>query len=172
MRRSKPRRSAARHIAPGYRVDSQSIFSQFLRSLFTASNSVDVIPFGTGSRLRPPASLSDAERRAFVDVIVATPPDQFRPSDLPLLTRYCELVALADRAAAELRDGYPVTTDGKINPWFSIHQQATKAISGLCLRLRLSPQSRMRRASKKKPSGPVLALVRPPLMAGPSHRRA
>jgi len=46
-----------------------------------------------------------------VDVIVATPPDQFRPSDLPLLTRYCELVALADRAAAELRDGNPVTTD-------------------------------------------------------------
>jgi hypothetical protein len=42
-----------------------------------------------------------------------------------------------------------VTPDGKMSPWVSIHQTATKTLSGLALRLRLGPQSRMRTQSKK-----------------------
>ena len=48
-----------------------------------------------------------------------------------------------------------MTTDGKLSPWFAIHQKTTKAMTGLALRLRLSPQSRVAKASKKTPAAPV-----------------
>jgi hypothetical protein len=47
-----------------------------------------------------------------------------------------------------------VTADGRVSPWFVIHQQATKSLSGLALRLRLGPQSRALKAPKRK-AGPL-----------------
>jgi hypothetical protein len=87
--------------------------------------------------------------------VTSVPSTQFTASDLPLLTRYVETLVLAEQAAGELRVGSLVTTDGKVNPWFQIHQQATKAMAGLALRLRLGPQSRVAKASKKSAAGPV-----------------
>ena len=103
---------------------------------------LSVIPVdGKPDRLLPPVSLSDAERTVFVDLVAACDPTHFRPSDLPLLVRYCEAVVLAERAALELRLGAVV--DGKPSPWITIQEKAVRAIVALSMRLRLSPQSRI-----------------------------
>jgi hypothetical protein len=86
---------------------------------------------------------------------VQRPPDgQLRESDLPLLCRWAEATVQAEMAASELQASGMVTADGRVSPWFSIHQQATKSLTMLALRLRLGPQSRADKARKTLP-GPV-----------------
>jgi hypothetical protein len=111
----------------------------------------DTVPYGAGTRrLRPPASLSGPEKRAFLDLVVACPSSQFEPQDIPLTVRWCELCVMAEAANVELQASGMVTADGKVSPWFTIHQQATKSLSGLALRLRISPQCRTKKAPKRK----------------------
>jgi hypothetical protein len=94
--------------------------------------------------------LSDDAKRHFVDFVTTAHSRQFTAGDLPLLVRWAELCVAAERAAFEMEQrGGMVTPDGKVSAWFAIHQQATKALSGLALRLRLGPQSRQQRQSKK-----------------------
>jgi hypothetical protein len=100
------------------------------------------------SRLHPPPTLSEPERRIFLDLISACAADHFRQSDLPLLCRYCEAIDLAERAAKELRSS-PVFA-GKISPWVIVQEKAGRTIIALSMRLRLSPQARQVR----QPSSP------------------
>ena len=51
---------------------------------------------------------------------------------------------MAEQAAGELTAGGMVV-DGKPSPWFTIHQQATKALALLAMRLRLSLQARAKK---------------------------
>jgi phage terminase small subunit len=97
---------------------------------------------GTASRLDPPASLPEAERGIFVDLVNACEPKHFRPSDLPLLLRYCEASVLAEHAARELRQTGAVV-NGKPSPWIAVQEKAVRAMVALSMRLRLSPQSRI-----------------------------
>ena len=92
-------------------------------------------------RLAPPDCLGDDERRRFIELVGACDPSQFRTSDLPLLCRYVEADALAERAAAELQASGPVV-DGKASPWLVVQEKAVRAMVALSMRLRLSPQSR------------------------------
>src|SRR4029077_15028878 len=81
----------------------------------------DVVPFGAGNeRLRPPPSLAEPEKQAFLDLVTTTDPKQFRPSDLPRLCRWAELTVMAEQAAGELQAGGMVTADGRVSPWFTI----------------------------------------------------
>jgi hypothetical protein len=113
----------------------------------------DVTPFGLpDGRLQPPANLGTLEKRVFLDLISRVPAGQFRDSDLALISRWCELVVLAETAAGELAAGGMVTTDGKVSPWFSIHERCTKSLVALALRLRLSPQARADKAPKALPA--------------------
>jgi len=49
-------------------------------------DTTDVTFYGAGNgRLRPPATLGEAEKRAFVDLVTTTPAGQFTAADLPLL---------------------------------------------------------------------------------------
>jgi phage terminase small subunit len=115
----------------------------------------DIEPFGAGSRcLRPPASLSRPQKAAFLDLVTTCPATQFAPSDMPLLVRWCELCVMAESANFELQASGLLAPDGKPSPWFRIHLDCTKALSGLALRLRLGPQSRAPKAPKRK-AGPV-----------------
>ena len=57
----------------------------------------------SSARLHPPSSLSPTEKQIFVNLVGACSVDHFRESDLPLLARYAEAIALAERAAKELR---------------------------------------------------------------------
>src|SRR5262245_23619808 len=113
----------------------------------------DAVPFGLPNRrLRPPGTLSELEKRAFVALVAASPAEQFTAADMDLLVSWAETTVLARRAARELElAGGPVLPDGKTNAWFAIHQQCVKTLNGLAIRLRLSPQGRnpTARASKK-----------------------
>jgi phage terminase small subunit len=93
------------------------------------------------NQLQPPGSLSEAERKVFIDIVTACEPQHFRPADLPLLVRYVEACVLADQAAEQLRDGAVI--DGKPSPWITVQEKAVRAMVALSMRLRLSPQSRI-----------------------------
>lgn len=97
-------------------------------------------PLGAAPRLKPPATMSDPARQLFLDLVLGAKPEHFQATDLPLLVRYCEAHAMAERAEKEMADE-PVIED-KASPWIGIHAQMTKAASVLAMRLRLSPQSR------------------------------
>jgi phage terminase small subunit len=107
-----------------------------------SAEALSVIPInGKPNRLQPPESLSEAERKVFVDLVTACEPQHFRPADLPLLVRYVEACILADQAAEQLRLGAVI--DGKPSPWVTIQEKAVRAMVALSMRLRLSPQSRI-----------------------------
>jgi hypothetical protein len=112
----------------------------------------DVVPYGLGNRrLSPPPSLSEREKAHFLDLVLGCPSSQFERSDLPLLIRWSELAAMAEEAAEHLRTE-DLVVDGKVNAWFTIHQMATKSMSGLALRLKVSPQARSPKAPKTRPT--------------------
>jgi phage terminase small subunit len=105
-------------------------------------SSPNVVAFDAGrSRLRPPAKLSELERSVFLDVVGTSRPEHFRPSDMPLLCRYCEAAALGDLAAEHLRMEGPVV-GGRPSPWITVQEKAVRAMVALSMRLRLSPQAR------------------------------
>lgn len=93
------------------------------------------------TQLQPPTTLSDVERKVFVDLVAACASDHFRSSDLPLLARYCEATVLAEQAARELRGGAVV--DGRPSAWVTVQEKTIRALVALSMRLRLSPQSRI-----------------------------
>ena len=114
----------------------------------------DVTPFGLpDERLKPPDHLGPLEKRVFFHLITHAPAGQFREVDLSLVCRWCELSAVADRAAAELATGNLVTEDGRPTPWLSVHERAVKGLVALSLRLQLAPQSRASKAPKTSPAG-------------------
>jgi hypothetical protein len=99
----------------------------------------DIVEY-TGSqtrRLRPPATLGGRERAVFLDLVTSCDPRHFRNADIPLMARYVEAVVLAEQAAGELAAG-GVVIDGKVSPWFQVHQAACKTVGVLALRLRLA----------------------------------
>lgn len=98
------------------------------------------VPSSPIPRLKPPATMSEPARKVFVDLVMGSKADQFRATDLPLLVRYCEAAATAERAEAEI--ARKPLIKGKASPWIGILGQATKVMSALSMRLRLSPQAR------------------------------
>jgi len=94
------------------------------------------------SRLRAPTSLSEAERGIFTAVVKACDAKHFRRCDLPLLCRYCELAAMADQAARELRE-HGAVIEGRASPWIVVQEKCVRGLVALSLRLRLAPQSRI-----------------------------
>jgi phage terminase small subunit len=113
----------------------------------------EVVPFGADRRLRPPDSLPAAAQRAFADLVTSLPAGHFKQGDISLLCRYAEAVAAAEQAAFEMaQPGGMVTSDGKVSPWVSIHQSMTKMLNALALRLRIGPQNRALKQSKKDPA--------------------
>ena len=108
-----------------------------------SASELSIVPIGDRvSRLRPSANLSEPERDVFDRIVTACDPKHFRASDLPLLVRYCEVTALAERAATEMRSVGPVSTFGTTSAWLTVQEKAIRAMVALSMRLRLSPQSR------------------------------
>jgi hypothetical protein len=120
----------------------------------------EVIPFGAADRrLRPPPSLGEAESRAFIDLVHSLPANHFRAGDASLICRWCELTVMAEKAAEMLRVEGMVNARGTMSPWINVHAQMTKGLNMLALRLRLGPQSRVLKQSRKD-VGPVSAYER------------
>jgi phage terminase small subunit len=93
--------------------------------------------------------MGTAEKKVFVALVAAVPATQFMAADLSLICRWCEWTVAAERAAAHIAAEGEVTNDGKLSPWVAIREKATKALTGLALRLRLGPQSRAFKAPKR-----------------------
>jgi phage terminase small subunit len=95
-------------------------------------------------RLKPPATLSVLACKEFTRIIAAEPAAHFKESDLSLLVQYCEAVAMAERAVEELqRDDAPARS-------LMLWEKATRVMTALSMRLRLSPQSRAPNAPKRE----------------------
>jgi|SRR5215216_7851150 len=107
----------------------------------SASSLAVIAVDGKPPRLNPPETLGEPERVLFTSLVAANSPEHFRPSDLPLLCRYCEASILAEQAAGELRHGAVI--DGRPSPWLVVSEKSTRALVALSMRLRLSPQSRI-----------------------------
>jgi hypothetical protein len=111
----------------------------------------DGTPYGVPSpRIRPPPGLPEPLRKAFVELVASVPAEQFKPSDVALIVRWIELQDMVEEAAAQVRANGLVDADGEPSAWFKIHLNCTKALSGLALRLKLSPQSRSPKAPKRE----------------------
>ena len=113
---------------------------------------------GIGSRanrLRPPPTLSEPERTAFVEIVGSCDPKHFVRSDLPLLCRYAEASVLAELAAHELRQGAVI--GGRPSPWIAVQEKAVRAMVALSMRLRLSPQARQPNNPSRKAAGGISA---------------
>jgi hypothetical protein len=108
------------------------------------------------SRLRPPATLSEPERTAFIEIVDSCAAGHFVHSDMPLLCRYAEASVLAEQAARELRQGGAVI-NGRPSPWLTVQERCVRAMVALTMRLRLSPQARQPNNPSRKPAGAVSA---------------
>jgi hypothetical protein len=133
----------------------------------------DVVPFGAGpGRLRPPDGLSEAAKAVFIDTVTTCPSDQFQPSDIPLLARWCELTAMCEAASVELQASGMLAPDRlRYSLWLRVYLDCTKALSGLALRLRLGPQSRAQKAPRRQ-VGPVSYYDQMQLEAGDDAERS
>jgi hypothetical protein len=100
---------------------------------------------GRPARLEPPASLTESEREAFIQVVSACDSRHFVPSDLPLLASYARAICLEERASRELREQGDVV-DGRASAWLTVWEKAHRGMVALSLRLRLSPQGRAQHA--------------------------
>jgi hypothetical protein len=110
-----------------------------------------VVPLDSRAvRLRPPADLPEPERALFARLTAANPPGHFRESDLPLLCQYCTASIINDQAAKELRAA-PVV-EGRPSPWLTIFEKTNRAMLGLSMRLRVSPQARAPNNSGSRPT--------------------
>jgi phage terminase small subunit len=97
--------------------------------------------------VQPPAALSEAARKVFLDLVSSVDPAHFEQSDVGLLCQYCEAQVMAERAAAELQRG-----EGPPNArWLAAWREGTRTMKDLALRLRLSPQSRREKAKVERP---------------------
>jgi hypothetical protein len=100
------------------------------------------------TRVQPPASLSEAARGAFLDLVVSCDPEHFEDSDVTLLARYANAVVFSEQAEAQLQAN---PDDAKA---LTLWEKATRTMSGLALRLRLGPQSRREKAKAPRRSIP------------------
>ena len=120
-----------------------------------------ICPDGGFNRLRPPAGLGADEREVWRDIVASCRSDHFEKCDSPLLVRYCENVVLGRRAAAALTADGPVV-GGRTNPWLIVAEKIDRALVALSMRLRISPQARMRRETtgQKGPGPSVYDIMR------------
>jgi hypothetical protein len=77
-------------------------------------------------RVRAPDYLSATARSEFLDIVGTTAADHWRPSDVPLLARYCELCALARAPEIDV----------------ATYLQICRTMALLATRLRLAPSTR------------------------------
>ena len=105
------------------------------------------IPTGATSRLRPPDDLTGPERALFVDLVAscsdvaATIIERLESSDAPLRSAYCRAVVREKVASGELAAaGY--VADGKPSGWLNVLAQATRSLTVLSSKLKLTPLSR------------------------------
>jgi phage terminase small subunit len=64
-------------------------------------------------------------------------------ADGPLLHEYVREVLLARQASDEMQKTGGAVVDGRVSPWFSVLQRATRMMCVLSARLKLNPRARL-----------------------------
>jgi hypothetical protein len=108
----------------------------------------DLAPYMRPSRavtLAAPASLSEAARAVFVTLVGSCEPGHFQDCDVSLIARYAVAIVMCERAEAALQ------ADPNHGKALALWEKATRAMSGLALRLRLGPQARREKAKVARP---------------------
>jgi phage terminase small subunit len=98
-----------------------------------------------GFRVEPTVDLDEGKAALWRSVVESLPPGHFHASDEPLLRRYVETVALVEQAQAQLAKKGAVNGRGKISPWLTVFQRASRQQISLAMALRLAPQARIDR---------------------------
>jgi hypothetical protein len=97
-------------------------------------------------KLAPSPEAPAAVVAVFREILAATPADQFRPGDAPLIQAYAEAIVMARQAAQELATAGAVV-QGRASAWLVVQEKVHRAITAMSARLRLSPQHRADRYS-------------------------
>jgi phage terminase small subunit len=95
-------------------------------------------------RLKPRSGLPPEIKLLWIELVGSMPSDHFRSSDSILIEQYCQAAALARTAYANL-DAEGAVVAGRANPFLVVLEKAHRSSVALSMRLRLSPQSRIRR---------------------------
>lgn len=92
------------------------------------SNAAATLPRvdGAPTRIRPPADMPENVARHFRDLMASTDPQHFRPCDVPLLRRHCEIMT-------RLEDPDVPTAE---------FVQLVRLQSAIAIRLRICPSAR------------------------------
>jgi hypothetical protein len=98
---------------------------------------------GLPERLTPPASLAPDAKQAFIDIVNASEPKHFKPSDTKAICRLASAHVWAERAEAQLEADGGITPDGKASPWHAVLEKHNRTVATLMTKLRLTPQSRV-----------------------------
>ncbi len=110
---------------------------------------------GSRRRVQPPAGLDQGVTELFRQLVGGCDPQHFIESDMPLLVEYCRAVLLAERAYRELQREGPVV-NSKPSPWIIVQEKSVRAMTALSLRLRVSPQARLRpETTARQAQGPT-----------------
>jgi hypothetical protein len=90
--------------------------------------------------LRAPPDLDAVEREVFADIICGCPANFFLPCDTALIAHLARATVLARVAFGEMKAaGY--VSEGKVSPWLTILQHASKEMRATARMLSLSPAS-------------------------------
>lgn len=113
-------------------------------------------PTGVDSRLAPPASLTPAQKVAWVTVVNARPADWFGPENAALLVQYCRHKVQSDILAQQLEAFDPawlLEDEGlkRYDQLSGMVERETRTMNALLRSMRLTQQSLVR-ADKSVPS--------------------
>ena len=94
-------------------------------------------------RVQPSRDFPEPVASVFREIVASVPPEHFRTSDVPLIEQYAFAILLGREAYEHLaKEGQIVA--GRTSPWIVCMEKSTRAVTALCMRLRLAPQARMR----------------------------
>lgn len=111
--------------------------------------SLSVAQIGIDQRLPAPASLTEAQRAVWVDVVNARPADWFCQAHEGLLSQYCRHKVMSDVISAEIEKFDPrwmVEDEGvkRLEKLGLMLQRETSAMNTLMRSMRMTQQSLMR----------------------------
>jgi hypothetical protein len=93
---------------------------------------------GEPARLTPSPGLSEAERKLFCDLVLASSPGYFQELDRPLIDAYVRALVLLTESTKAIAAA-PNTASAAL---LKTQAQAYTMVHGLAMRLRCSPQAR------------------------------
>jgi hypothetical protein len=104
-----------------------------------SAEAVALAPYrGEPARLRPSPGLTEAERRLFADIVLASSPGHFQEVDRPLLDCYVRALVLVESTTRTIA----ANPDDASPALLKTQAQAFRMVDRLAMRLRCSPQAR------------------------------